>query len=78
MTNKYDDFNEHDMFVTEFPKKGYSIVDYLQGRVHFALLDQMKLMTASGMTPIQIKETIIANVTEIINNFDPKKESKSS
>jgi hypothetical protein len=44
MTEKSDDF-EHELFVTEFPKKGYSIVDYLQGRVHFALLDQMKLMT---------------------------------
>ncbi|MEO2201954.1 MAG: hypothetical protein ABGW47_04605 [Nitrosopumilus sp.] len=66
------------MFVTEFPKKGYSIVDYLQGRVHFALLDQMKLMDTSGMTQTQIKETIIASITEIIDNFDPKKESKSS
>ena len=76
MTEKHDT-SEHDLFVTEFPKGGYGIVDYLQGRVHFALLDQMKLMTASGMTQIQIKETIIANVTEIIENFDPKKESKS-
>ncbi len=71
-----DDFSE-DLFVTEFPKKGYGIVDYLQGRVHFALLDQMKLMTKSGMTQQQIKETIIANVTEIIENFEPEKESKS-
>ncbi len=76
MTEKTDDFSE-DLFVTEFPKKGYSIVDYLQGRVHFALLDQMKLMTKSGMTQSQIKETIIANVTEIIDNFEPEKESKS-
>ena len=70
--------NEHDLFVTEFPKKGYGIVDYLQGRMHFALLDQMKLMSTSGMTKSQIKETIITNVTEIIENFEPKKESKSS
>ncbi len=76
MTEKTDDFSE-DLFVTEFPKKGYSIVDYLQGRVHFALLDEMKLMTKSGMTQSQIKETIIANVTEIIDNFEPEKESKS-
>jgi hypothetical protein len=76
MTEKTDDISE-DLFVTEFPKKGHGIVDYLQGRVHFALLDQMKLMTTSGMTQSQIKETIIANVTEIIDNFDPKKESKS-
>ncbi len=76
MTEKTGDTSE-DLFVTEFPKKGYGIVDYLQGRVHFALLDQMKLMTKSGMTQGQIKETIIANVTEIIDNFEPEKESKS-
>ena len=77
MNEKTDDSSEHDLFVTEFPKKDHGIVDYLQGRVHFALLDQMKLMTTSGMTQKQIKETIIANVTKIIDNFDPKKESKS-
>ncbi len=76
MTEKTD-ISEQDLFVTEFPNKGYSIVDYLQGRVHFALLDEMKLMTKSGMTQSQIKETIIANVTEIIDNFEPEKESKS-
>ena len=77
MDEKSDDF-EDKLFVTEFPKKGYSIVDYLQGRVHFALLDQMKLMNTSGMSHTQIKETIIDTITEIIDNFDPKKESKSS
>jgi len=75
MTKKTD--TSEDLFVTEFPKKGYSIVDYLQGRVHFALLDEMKLMTKSGMTQSKIKETIIANVTEIIDNFEPEKESQS-
>jgi hypothetical protein len=77
MDEKSDNFDDK-LFVTEFPKKGYSIVDYLQGRVHFALLDQMKLMNTSGMTHTQIKETIIDTITEIIDNFDPKKESKSS
>jgi len=77
MNEKADNF-EDKLFVTEFPKKGYSIVDYLQGRVHFALLDQMKLMNTSGMTHTQIKETIIVTITEIIDNFDPKKESKIS
>jgi hypothetical protein len=38
----------------------------------------MKFMNTSGMTQTQIKETIIASITEIIDNFDPKKESKSS
>ena len=68
---------EDELFVTEFPKENYGIVDYLQGRVHFALLDQMKLMSTSGMSKQQIKEKIIANVNEIIDNFDPEK-SKSS
>ncbi len=77
MTEKTDDLSEYESFVTEFPKKDYGIVDYLQGRVHFALLDQMKLMNTSGMTQTQIKEMIIANVTEIIDSFDPQKESKS-
>lgn len=77
MVKKSNDRNESEIFVTEFPKKNYGIVDYLQGRVHFALLDQMKLMSDSGMSKTQIKTTIISNVTEIINNFDPQK-SKSS
>ena len=77
MVEKTGDSPEHDLFVTEFPKQGgHGIVDYLQGRVHFALLDQIKLMSSSGMTQAQIKETIIANVTEIIDRFDPQKESK--
>ena len=68
----------HDLFVTDFPKNGFGIVDYLQGRVHFALLDQMKLMNKSGMSQQQIKEVIIKSITEIIDNFEPQKESKSS
>lgn len=78
MTKKSNAFSEHDLFVTEFPKQGYGIVDYLQGRVHFALLDQMKLMTTSGMTQMQIKETIIANITEIIDNFHSDDKSKNT
>ncbi|QLH06796.1 hypothetical protein [Nitrosopumilus ureiphilus] len=78
MSKKTDDLSDHDLFVTEFPKQNFGIVDYLQGRVHFALLDQMKLMSTSGMTKIQIKETIISTVTEIIDNFEPQEESKNS
>ena len=78
MTDNPSDFSEHELFVTEFPKKGYGIVDYLQGRVHFALLDQMKLMHTSGMTQEQIKETILIRVNEIIENFEPEKNSKRS
>lgn len=77
MDKKSENPNEHDLFVTEFPKKNYSLVDYIQGRVHFALLDQMKLMTTTGMSKTQIKKIIISNVTEIVDNFESK-ESKSS
>ena len=78
MTEDSSDFSEHELFVTEFPKQGFGIVDYLQGRVHFALLDQMKLMHTSGMTKDQIKETVLVRVSEIIENFEPEKDSKSS
>ncbi|QMU54955.1 MAG: hypothetical protein GKS07_08735 [Nitrosopumilus sp.] len=78
MSKVPDDSSTHDMFVTEFPKQGFKIVDYLQGRVHFALLDQMKLMSKSGMSQTQIKETLIAKITEIIDSFEPEKELKSS
>jgi hypothetical protein len=77
MDKKSENSNEYKLFVTEFPKKNYNLVDYIQGRVHFALLDQMKLMTTSGMSKIQIKKIVLSNVTEIIDNFEPKK-SKSS
>ncbi len=73
--NNTDESSKHEMFVTEFPKQGFGIVDYLQGRVHFSLMDQMKLMHKSGMSQEEIKKTIIASVTEIVENFEP--ESKS-
>ncbi|QLH04592.1 hypothetical protein C5F49_04145 [Nitrosopumilus oxyclinae] len=70
-----DESSEHEMFVTEFPKKGFGIVDYLQGRMHFSIMDQMKLMHKSGMSQEEIKKTLLSNITEIIDNFEP--ESKS-
>ena len=76
MTDKSNDVFEHDLFITEFPKKNFGIVDYLSGRVHFALLDQMKFMNTSGMSVEQIRKTILSNVSEIMDNFDPEK-SKS-
>ena len=78
MTEASRDSSDHDLFVTEFPKNDFGIVDYLQGRVHFALMDQMKLMSKSGMKQEQIKNAIIKTVTEIVDNFEPKTESKSS
>ena len=78
MAESSDDSLAHDTFVTEFPKQGFGIVDYLQGRVHFALLDQMKLMSKSGMSQVQIKEAMMTTITEIIDSFEPEKESKSS
>ena len=76
MTDKSNDVFEHDLFITEFPKKNFGIVDYLSGRVHFALLDQMKFMNTCGMSVEQIRKTILSNVSEIMDNFDPEK-SKS-
>ena len=73
--NDANDFSKHEMFVTEFPKNGFGIVDYLQGRVHFSLMDLMKMMHKSGMSQAQIKEAVTANITDIIDNFEP--ESKS-
>jgi len=78
MSESSDNSSDHDLFVTEFPKKGFSIVDYLQGRVHFALLDQMKLMHKSGMTQEQIKVTVTKTINEIIENFEPEKDSENS
>jgi hypothetical protein len=57
MTETSSDSSDHDLFVTEFPKNDFGIVDYLQGRVHFALMDQMKLMSKSGMKQEQIKKS---------------------
>lgn len=78
MPESSDNPVEHELFVTEFPKGNFGIVDYLQGRVHFALMDQMKLMHKSGMSQVQIKEAILKTVTEIVENFEPQKESESS
>ena len=78
MTKEDTNSSDHELFVTEFPKGEFGIVDYLQGRVHFALMDQMKLMHKSGMTQEQIKEAIMKTVSEIVSNFEPKKESKCS
>ncbi len=72
------DKSDEDLFVTESPKGEFGIVDYLQGRVHFALMDQMKLMSKSGMKQEQIKNAIIKTVTEIVDNFEPKIESERS
>ena len=78
MSKSSNEPTDHELFVTEFPKGNFGIVDYLQGRVHFALMDQMKLMHKSGMSQEQIKEAILKTVSEIVENFEPKKESESS
>ena len=78
MSESSNESTDHELFVTEFPKGNFGIVDYLQGRVHFALMDQMKLMYKSGMSQEQIKEAILKTVSEIVENFEPKKESESS
>ena len=78
MSESSSEPTDHELFVTEFPKGNFGIVDYLQGRVHFALMDQMKLMHKSGMNQEQIKEAMLKTVSEIVENFEPKKESESS
>ena len=78
MSESSSEPTDHELFVTEFPKGNFGIVDYLQGRVHFALMDQMKLMHKSGMNQEQIKKAILKTVSEIVENFEPKKESESS
>ena len=66
-----DESSEHEIFVTEFPKNGFGIVDYLQGRVNFSIMDQMKLMHKSGMSQEEIKKTLLSSISEIIDNFQP-------
>ena len=78
MSESTNNSTDHELFVTEFPKGNFGIVDYLQGRVHFALMDQMKLMHKSGMNQEQIKDAILKTVSEIVENFEPKNESESS
>lgn len=77
MNESSDDSSTYDLFVTNFPKKGFGIVEYLQGRVHFALLDQMKLMSNTGMSKIQIREILLKQISEIIDNFEPEIDSKN-
>ena len=78
MSESSSEPTDHELFVTEFPKGNFGIVDYLQGRVHFALMVQLKFMHKSGMNQEQIKEAILKTVSEIVENFEPKKESESS
>ena len=63
------DRGESEIFITEFPKEGFSIIDQLQGRVQFAILDQIKLMKTSGMEYKEISEIILTNVQKIIENY---------
>lgn len=63
-----------EIFITEFPKEGFSIIDQIQGRVQFAILDQIKLMKTSGMKDKEISEIILANVQKIIENYQLQKD----
>ena len=63
------DKDKSEIFITEFPKEGFGIIDHLQGRVQFAILDQMKFMKTSGMEYKEINEIILANVQKIIENY---------
>ena len=68
------DKDESEIFITEFPKEGFGIIDQLQGRVQFAILDQMKLMKTSGKEYKEIIEIILANVQKIIENYQSKED----
>ena len=68
------DKDKSEIFITEFPKEGFRIIDQLQGRVQFAILDQMKLMKTSGMEYKEISEIILANVQKIIENYQSKED----
>ena len=61
--------DESEFFITEFPKEGFSLIDQLQGRVQFAILDQIKFMKTSGMKSNEIKKIILDNVQNIIENY---------
>lgn len=61
--------DESEFFITEFPKEGFSVIDQIQGRVQFAILDQIKLMKTSGMESNKIKKIILDNVQNIIENY---------
>ncbi|MBI4131783.1 MAG: hypothetical protein HY476_04765 [Nitrosarchaeum sp.] len=63
------DKDKSEIFITEFPKEGFGIIDQLQGRVQFAILEQIKLMKTSGMEDKEISEIILANVQKIIENY---------
>jgi len=62
------------MFITEFPKEGFSMIDQLQGRVQFAILDQIKFMKTSGMKHTEINKIILANVQKIIENYQSQED----
>ena len=72
LKEKQLDKDESEIFITEFPKEGFGIIDQLQGRVQFAILDQIKLMKTSGMEYKEISEIILANVQKIIENYQPQ------
>jgi len=66
--------DESEIFITEFPKEGFSLVDQLQGRVQFAILDQIKLMKTSGIEFEEIQKIILNNVQRIIENYKSTEE----
>lgn len=66
--------DESEIFITEFPKEGFSLIDQLQGRVQFAVLDQIKLMKTSGIEFEEIQKIILNNVQRIIENYKSTEE----
>ncbi len=67
------DKDKSEIFITEFPKEGFSLIDQLQGRVQFAILDQIKFMKTSGMENDEISKIVLTNVEKIIENYQLEK-----
>lgn len=66
------DKDKFDLFITEFPRKGFGIVEQLQGRMQFAILDQVKFMKSMGMEPEKIRDTILSSVREILDSNEKR------
>ena len=50
-------------------KRRIGRIDQLQGRVQFAILDQMKFMKTSSIEYNEINKIILVNVQKIIENY---------
>ena len=71
------DKDKSEIFITEFPKEGFKITDQIQGRVQFAILDQIKFMKTFGIEHDEINRIILANVQKIIENYQSQDQTQT-